>query len=88
MWRTADKWEAQRLAELAAVRYYQDARPEHLNDACRKVAIAFLTGNGIQLLEILPEGSIEHHRERRMNLWRETQQLLEAMQPRNAVQTA
>jgi hypothetical protein len=86
MWRSADSWEAQRLAELSAVRYYQDARPEHLADARRKLAVAYLTGHGIELSELLPDGSIERHRERRMNLLRETRQLLEAMQSGVAVQ--
>ncbi|MBN8484355.1 MAG: hypothetical protein J0L50_06205 [Sphingomonadales bacterium] len=88
MWRTADRWEAQRLAELAAVRYYQDARPEHLTDAQHKLAIAYLTSNGLDLLELLPEGTIERHRERRMVLWRETQRLLEAMLPGNTPRAA
>lgn len=88
MWRTADKWEAQRLAELAAVRYYQDARPEHLTEARHKLVIAYLTSNGLDLLELLPEGSIERHRERRMILLRETQQLLDAIQAGNTTQAA
>lgn len=88
MWRTADQWEAQRLAELAAVRYYQDARPEHLTDARHKLVIAYLASRNLDLLELLPEGTIERHRQRRMILFRETQQLLRSMTPDNTPQAA
>lgn len=88
MWRGADRWEAQRLAELAAVRYYQDARPENLTNAQHKLAIAYLTSNGLDLLELIPDGTTKRHRGRRMDLWRETRSLLEAMQTGNAPQAA
>jgi len=89
MWRTADRWEAQRLAELAAVRYYLDARPEHLTDAQHKLAIAYLASRReLDLLEILPDGAIERHRNRRMILLREAQNLLDAMRTDNAPEAA
>ncbi len=81
MWRTGDQWEARRLAELAAVRYYRDARPEHLTDARQKLIIAYLTCDRPDLRELLPDGTIERHRDRRMVLYRETLRMLEAMIP-------
>jgi len=88
MWRTADTWEARLLAELAAVRYYQDARPEHLTDAKHKLIIAYLASRDLELLELLPDGSTERHRQRRMNLMHETQNLLNAMASSSTSQAA
>ena len=88
MWRTGDQWEVRRIAELAAARYYQDARPEHLTDARQKLIIAHLVCGRPDLRDFLPDGVVEHHRGRRMTLYRETLRMLEAMMQNNAFQAA
>ncbi|WP_168176432.1 hypothetical protein [Novosphingobium sp. PC22D] len=76
MWRTRESWEACRLAELAAVRYYNRATPPNLSDAKHKLIIAYLTCGRQDLREILPDGTTRQHRERRMALYNAGLELL------------
>lgn len=80
LWRTGDRWMNERLAELAAVRYYQAAQPEHLTAAQHAVIIAYLSvGSIADLRELVPEGSTRLHRARRMELLTGTERLLNMM---------
>ena len=77
MWKTGDVFVTRQLAALAAVRYYQNAQPEHFADAQQRLAIAYLAQRGIELADLLPEGSTKRHRQRRMELMDRTQDLLD-----------
>lgn len=82
MWRTGDRWVLQQLAGLAAIRYYKNAQPEHLADARYKLAEAYLAIPGIELPDLLPEGSTELHRQRRMTLMNAAQEMIALMAAR------
>jgi len=80
MWRTGDRWMVERLAELAAARFYQDARPEHLIAAQSAVVSAWVAGRGqTSLEELLPDGSTERHRVRRQQLYLDVRDRLEGL---------
>lgn len=78
MWRSGDVWEIERLAELAAARYYRAAQPENLAMARQAILIAcFARGYPRNPFEFAPEWQGRLHRERRQTLVTSTNLLME-----------
>ena len=80
MWRTGDAWELERLAELAAARYYCAAQPEHLVRARQALVMACVArGEWRDPNEFAPDWPGRISRERRETLVATTNALLEQM---------
>jgi hypothetical protein len=80
MWRTGDAWELERLAELAAARYYCAAQPEHLVRARQALVMACVGSGGWRnAREIAPDWPGRIFSERRETLVSTTNTLLEQM---------
>lgn len=78
MWRSGDVWEIDRLAELAAARYYRAAQLDNLAKARQAILIAcFARGYRREPFEFAPEWPSRLHQERRQTLVASTNLLLE-----------
>lgn len=78
MWRTGDAWELERLAELAAARYFRAAQPENLARARQALIMACVArGEWRDPSEFAPEWPGRIARERRETLVATTNALIE-----------
>jgi hypothetical protein len=68
MWRTGDRLVERTLGELACLRYFVDARPQHLVAARQQLIVAYMTNPLLELDELVPEGWTARARERRASL--------------------
>lgn len=87
LWRTGDSWLRDRLAELATIRYYRDASPEHHTAAQLAVTVAFIASSDhVDVADVIPDGHTRAELDRRQRLICDARSLVE--QIRSAGQTA
>jgi len=78
MWRTGDAWEVERLAELAAARYYRAGQPEQFALARQALLTAcFARGQLRDPFEFAPDWPGREHQRRREALISSTNAMLE-----------
>ncbi len=83
-WPNGDEWEIQRLAELAAKRFYKAAEPLNRSHAAHSLILAYFASGRIQSLEeIVPEGGSEAEERRRGELVEEAARRLNVISRRH-----
>lgn len=84
LWKTGDSWLRDRLAELATIRYYRDASPEHHIAAQHAIVVAFITSQDhVDVADVIPDGNTSVQLLRCRRLIDETRLLVESVRSTN-----